>query len=109
MYFLDLKQRSVAYIPTPKGGGFTPPLDKQAAKVSAELMSAIIKVNGCGKSMQDIDEVSKLYLRLESNIAEVLLSLQRAVSCRWRLFILLPPQLQALVEHFSEEPQQTDF
>lgn len=42
----------------------------KAAKVAAELMAAIIQVNGCGKSMQDIDEVSKLYLRLESNIAE---------------------------------------
>ena len=62
----------------------------KATKVAAELMAAIIRVNGCGKSMQDIDEVSKLYLRLESNIAEVLLSPQRAVSCHWRLFILLP-------------------
>lgn len=57
----------------------------KATKVAAELMAAIIQVNGCGKSMQDIGEVSKLYLRLESNIAEVLLRPQRAVSCRWRL------------------------
>ena len=42
----------------------------KAAKVAAELMAAIIQVNGCEKSMQAIDEISKLYLRLESNIAE---------------------------------------
>lgn len=62
----------------------------KAAKVAAELMAAIIQVNRCGKSMQDIDEVSKLYLRLESNIAEMLLSLQKAVSCLWRLFFYTP-------------------
>ena len=42
----------------------------KAAKVAAELMAAIIQANGCGKTLQDIDEVSNLYLRLESNIAE---------------------------------------
>lgn len=43
---------------------------EKAAEAAATLMSAIIKANGFGKTLQDIDEISKLYLRLESNIAE---------------------------------------
>lgn len=42
----------------------------KAAKVAATLMVAIIEANGCEKTPQGIDEISKLYLRLESNIAE---------------------------------------
>lgn len=43
---------------------------EKAAKVAAELMAAIIQANGCGRTMKEIDEISTLYLRLESNIAE---------------------------------------
>lgn len=53
-----------------KGGEKIKNVHEKATKVAAELMAAIIQSNGCGKTLQDIDEVSKLYLRLESNIAE---------------------------------------
>lgn len=45
-------------------------IHEKAADAAATLMAAIIEANGCGKTLKDIDEISALYLRLESNIAQ---------------------------------------